>query len=603
MFKQNIKSFDWKKFITLIFISLIPTIYTTIRIYFLGEFDDPYTYSIAAQISWLNVFFEIVSEAIIIPLFFLISKRKNNESMLFNRIKTGFFLNLFIYFIVTIALISTLQPILNYLIQDEVLKDKSRDYIFLELIASFFSSIFKYVLVIWIVLNKNTKIIFSFLVQMIFIILFDTFFISKLNISLNLSIIGIALSNILTNIILVGLSVFFLYQMKVKIWIIKDLNFKWMIQYWKIGIGSGLESLIRNLFFTFMVLKILNDVNGSGDYWVANGFIWSWLLLPVMALGTTIKAEGDANKEVIKSKLWVYLLIVTGIIVIWLVTIPSYGLFIRDVLNVTNYQYIFKIVMILFPFYILFAINSVFDGVLIGWGRTDLLLYQSIFANVSIYLPYFIALKTGAWIPSVEGVAIMFGIGMTVDSILTIIMFVIIVKFDKKLILTFEKKNIKRKTFVFGMPTVGKTTFVQNNPNTTWDSDNLYHYVSSVNQDSYNTFDIDHKFSKKLLATTNKKLLKSNFDIIFYSVLPIELYEEIDWLIYKNVNIVFINRTGEDYQYEWCKRKEKVNNDVCDLNIENALLTSKFINKQAEFFKVKLVNLEKEKYISEETLI
>ena len=122
-----------------------------------------------------------------------------------------------------------------------------------------------------------------------------------------------------------------------------------MIQYWKIGFSSGLESLIRNMFFTFMVLKILNDVNGSGDYWVANGFIWSWLLLPVMALGTTIKAEGDSNKESIRSKLWVYLLIVTGIILIWLVTIPSYTLFIRDVLNVANYQYIFKIVMILFP--------------------------------------------------------------------------------------------------------------------------------------------------------------------------------------------------------------------------------------------------------------
>jgi uncharacterized membrane protein len=61
----------------------------------------------------------------------------------------------------------------------------------------------------------------------------------------------------------------------------------------------------------------------------------------------------------------------------------------------------------------------------------------------------------------------MFGIGMSVDSILTIIMFIIIVKFNKKLTFSFRRKNIKRKTFVFGMPTVGKTTFVENNPNIT----------------------------------------------------------------------------------------------------------------------------------------
>jgi hypothetical protein len=153
------------------------------------------------------------------------------------------------------------------------------------------------------------------------------------------------------------------------------------------------------------------------------------------------------------------------------------------------------------------------------------------------------------------------------------------------------------------MPTVGKTTFVENNPNITWDSDNLYHYVSSINQDSYNTLDIDHNFSKKLISTTNKKLLKSNFDIIFYSVLPIGLYEEMDWLIYKNVNILFINRTGEDYQYEWCKRRDKISDDVCDLNIEDALSASKFINDQAEFFSVNIINLEKDKYIDKEMLI
>ena len=594
-FKKNFLNFNWKLFISLIFISIIPTIYTTIRIYFLGEFDDPYTYSIAAQISWLNILFEIINEAIIIPLFFLISRRKNNESMLKNRIKTGFYLNVIIYFIFTVILLSALQPILNYLIQDEILRSKSTEYIYLELLSSFFSSIFKYVLVIWMILNKNKKIILNFLIQMFLIVLFDTFFISKLNISLNLSITGIAISNIITNIILVVLNIYLLYSIKIKIWVIKDLNFKWLIQYSKIGFASGLESFIRNFFFIFLVLKILNDVNGSGDYWIANGFIWSWLLLPVLALGNTIKVEGESNKQDIKDKSLVYISITVVIIFIWSVTIPSFGLFIRDVLNVTNYQYILKIVLILFPFYILFSINSVFDGIMIGWGRTDLLLYQSIFANLMVYVPYFIFLKAGIWIPTIESVSIMFGIGMSVDSILTIIIFIIVVKFRKEL--TFRKKPKLRKTFVFGIPTAGKSTLTEINSNSCWDSENLYQLISDINKNNYNTLNINHNLSKKLISITNKQLLKSDYKVFFYSIFPIALYEEIDWLIHKNINIIFVNRSGEDYQYEWCKRKAKASEEICNLNREDAISTSKFIKEQADFFKVKIINLEKDKYL------
>ncbi|MGL5591010.1 MAG: MATE family Na+-driven efflux transporter [Metamycoplasmataceae bacterium] len=598
LFKENFKNFNWKLFVSLIFISLIPTIYTTVRIYILGELDDPYTYSIAAQVQWLNIFFEIIHEAIILPLFFLISKRKDNVKMLANRIKTGFYLNVVVYFIFTMIFLASLQSILNYLIEDVTLREKSAEYMYMELISSFFASIFKYLLVIWMILNKNTKIILNFTVQMILIIIFDTFLVSKLNISLNLSVVGIAISNLITNIVLIIINIFLLNYMKIKIWILKDLNFKWMIQYSKIGFASGLESMVRNLFFTFMVLKILNDVSGSGNYWVANSFVWSWLLIPVLALGDVIKVEGDSSKINLKQKFLVYTVITTIIVAIWAATIPAYGPFIHNALNVDDYQFIVKIVMILLPFYVLFAYNNIIDAMLIGWGRTDLLLYQSIFANLFVYVPYFIALQTGAWIPSVESIAIMFGVGMSIDAILTVIIFVVIVHWKRELNFTYSRKH-PNKTFIFGIPTAGKSTFVQNHPDIAWDSDYLYDLVATLNEERYDTFNVDHKLSDKLISTINKKLLESSYEIIFYSVLPISLYEEIDWLLHKNVNIVFVNRSGEEYQYQLCERKARDGDNYCDLSLENAILTSEFIEEQAIFFDAKLITLETNQYISD----
>lgn len=595
MFVKNLKNFNWKLFITLIFITLIPSIYLTIRMFFLGEFDDPYSYSIAAQVSWINIFYEVLNEAIIIPLFFLISKRKGNFQMLVNRIKTGFYLNFIIYLVTTLILIAILKPLLNFMIEDEILRDKSQDYIFLELISSFFYSLFKYILVIWMILNKNMRIIISFITQMFFIILFDTFFISKLSISLNLSIIGIAISNILSSIILLLVNIFMLFKYKINIFIIKNLNFKWMIQYWRIGLFSGFESLVRNLFFSYMILKILNDVSGSGNYWITNGFIWSWLLVPILTLSNVIKSQGENDKKNIKQIFSVYLFITTLIIFVWIITIPTYGLFIKNVLNVDNYLYISKLVLILLPFYIVFAYNSIIDGIMISWGRTDLLLYQSIFANICIYVPYFILLKTGVWIPTVEGIAIMFGMGILLDSIITMLLFILIVKFKKELIFNLNRKTKENKNFIFGIPTAGKSYFNKQNKEISWDSEVLYQLTSTLVSDDYNSFIVDPNLSKKIISITNRKMFRTEYKYILYSVLPIELYEEIDWLIYKGANIFFINRTGNDFKFEWDKR----NNSSQILTLEEANLCSSFIEEQANFFDAKLITLKEAEYISD----
>ena len=40
-----------------------------------------------------------------------------------------------------------------------------------------------------------------------------------------------------------------------------------------------------------MVCKTVNAVSQSGNYWIANNFIWDWLLIPVTALGEVIRSD------------------------------------------------------------------------------------------------------------------------------------------------------------------------------------------------------------------------------------------------------------------------------------------------------------------------
>lgn len=51
-------------------------------------------------------------------------------------------------------------------------------------------------------------------------------------------------------------------------------SFRWMRELGKVSGLSGLESLIRNMAYMGMVIRMVNVVQEQGLYWVANSFIW-----------------------------------------------------------------------------------------------------------------------------------------------------------------------------------------------------------------------------------------------------------------------------------------------------------------------------------------
>ena len=70
----SLKKINYKLFFALLVLGLCPTIYTTLRVFFLGALPGEYSFSIAGQLSWINLLYEILSEAIVLPLFYFIGK-------------------------------------------------------------------------------------------------------------------------------------------------------------------------------------------------------------------------------------------------------------------------------------------------------------------------------------------------------------------------------------------------------------------------------------------------------------------------------------------------------------------------------------------------
>ena len=68
--RRSLLNINYKLFFALLVLGLAPTVYTTVRVFFLGQLPGEWSFSIAGQLSWVNLLYEILKEAIIHPLFY-----------------------------------------------------------------------------------------------------------------------------------------------------------------------------------------------------------------------------------------------------------------------------------------------------------------------------------------------------------------------------------------------------------------------------------------------------------------------------------------------------------------------------------------------------
>ena len=271
----------------------------------------------------------------------------------------------------------------------------------------------------------------------------DLFLVSSLSCSLNMGVNGIGVTNIIVNVLIFGATLFLLAKNEVNVFNKEKMDFKWAKEFAKVGGISGVESFVRNLAYMVMIARMVNVVNEQGTYWVANSFIWGWLLLPVTQLGELIKQETSTNKDAVKNNSLGYFAITGIAIAVWCIFIPLYKPFMQYVLNYSDVEKLFELVMVLFGFYVLYAIQNVFDAIFYGLGKTHYMLFESIVTNTIYYGIAFILYVTGVWEPTLIGIALLFGIGNAFDTIVSLGAYWFLLKKNKINILNIEDNLFK----------------------------------------------------------------------------------------------------------------------------------------------------------------
>ena len=430
-FKLSLKSINYKLYVSLLFLGFVPTIYNTLRVFFVGRLPNEWSFSIAGQLSWISLIYEILNEAIILPLFFFIGKCKDNKDDLSNNIQTGMLISFGLYSVLCTLIIFLAEPMLSLMAADKNIIEASANYIRIESVANIFSILCQFSLVTLLALNKVIHIYALTVLRLILCVLSDTFLVSSLPASLNLGVNGIAISNMLVNAIILFESLYLLSKEDVLILKKRKLNFAWIKDFLKIGGISGFESFVRNLAYMVMISRMVNVVSEQGTYWVANNFIWGWLLMPILQLGELIKQETATDKNNISKNTLGYFGLTTIISFLWFVTIPLWKPFMSNILAFKEVDKLFELVLVLVGFYVFFAFQNIFDSTFYGLGKTNYMLLESVVTNTIYYGIAFILYVMDVWAPSLIGIALLFGFGNVFDSVVSFVAYLYLLKKEK----------------------------------------------------------------------------------------------------------------------------------------------------------------------------
>ncbi|MBS1456200.1 MAG: hypothetical protein HP008_03970 [Clostridia bacterium] len=426
-----LKYFNWGLFVSLCALALVPAIYQTIKTFIISSNAQNTAFDIIGQMEWFDLINETLVAFLIVPLYSVLNKilKENESDFAGYTFKIGLIAFL-VYAVFSVGVLVYGSGLIKAMNPEETDLTAVRTYLRLETVAFMIGVILEFINVVFIVVGKAKNVYIFLAVRTVFSVTADFILIPAFG------VYGVAASNIIVNAILSFICFLLLYFQKyIKFSLFNKKDLPVLKRWLQIGVFSGVQQFLDNFIYAVMVCKMVNAVARQGDYWIANNFIWGWLLIPVTALGEVIKRDcKDGYNKLIKTN---YFFIVLFSVAAWILTVPLWTPFFEYAENLPNAGEIFSIVIKLAPFYISYAGCVVIDGIFTGLGKTYYNMINSLIINLVYYGIFYLLYVTNAITFSLGTIIFMFGFGMVLHFIISIIE-------EKAFLVKSEQKNGER---------------------------------------------------------------------------------------------------------------------------------------------------------------
>lgn len=410
---SDFKTFDWKMYVALILLALVPAIYQTVITRLITSFTSPGSLDIVGQMEWYDLIDETICAFLIVPMYSVLSKAHKRDDFSKVVFKLGIIV-VSLYALFSLGTFFYGIHLVKFMNPSEIDVSSAYRYLSLETVAFMIGIVFSYASVVFLVIDKS-RYMYAFLVAKILLALLGDFALIP-----NMGINGIALSNIIANGVMGALAITLLVVAKKLKPSRYSKNDESYFQDWgRIGLFAGGQQFVDNIIYALMICRLVNAVSESGNYWVSNNFIWGWLLIPITCLAEIIRKDSGSDGYKLKQSNYYCVVIIS--ILIWFSLIPTYKWFFGSVQGLDNSSRIFEIVVKNLGFYIFYALSQIPDSIFVGMGKTKYNAINSLFCNIVYYGIWFILYQTKVVTMSMDMIIIMFGCGNIVHFIVSLI--------------------------------------------------------------------------------------------------------------------------------------------------------------------------------------
>lgn len=412
---ENLKFFKWSLWISLCALALVPAIYQTIRTFLMSTNVSSSGIDILGQMEWHDLIDETIKAFLIVPLYSVLNKIFKDEKEEGPAFVFKSFLVVFaLYLLFNAGAFIHANSLASYMNKEEIDISQISVYLKLETIAFTIGIIPSFFNVVFVVAEKPKNVYVFLFIKVVLGIVADFLLVPLLGVN------GVALSNIISNSVL-GIAGFIVLcrERIIKPCFFSKGDKSKLFAWLKIGLFSGCQQFVDNFVYALMVVKMVNMVSEQGNYWVANNFVWGWLLIPVMAMAEIIKTDcKEKDKSVIRSN---YYLLSLFIFIFWAISIPSWRPFLANIERLENADYIFSILLKLVPFYVAYTLCIIPDSIFVGEGKTHLNAINSVLVNFVYYGLWFLLYKTNVIVFELDTIIYMFGCGMVFHLLVSLV--------------------------------------------------------------------------------------------------------------------------------------------------------------------------------------
>ena len=410
---SDFKSFDWKMYLALCLLALVPAIYQTVVTKLITTSTNPGSLDIIGQMEWFDLINETICAFLIVPMYSVLSKAYKETNFKQIVFKLGIIV-IGLYALFSIGTFFFGVGMINFMNPQEIDISAAYRYLSLETVAFMIGIVFSYASVVFLVIDKS-RYMYGFLIAKILLaLLADFLLIPKMGID------GIAVSNIVANgvmgILAIGVLVYTKQLLPGKYSKSDLVYFK---DWGRIGLFAGGQQFLDNIVYALMICRMVNAVSESGNYWVSNNFIWGWLLIPITCLTEIIRKDAGLYGYNLKQNNYYSISFIT--LVIWFILIPTYQWFFGTVQGIKDPARIFEIVIKNLGFYVAYALSQIPDAIFVGMGKTKYNAINSIICNIVYYGIWFILYQCSALIMTMDMIIIMFGVGNVVHWIVSLV--------------------------------------------------------------------------------------------------------------------------------------------------------------------------------------